>query len=222
MTHLKALRLWPLGIIAALSVSIIAAPVVFELEVPGGAMTAAVLAGVLIALWWLVASRARWLERIAVAVLVPVGVVLTSLAVDLSIAGGAQGFMAYILGFASFVIAIGAWAVAANSLSGRARYLALAASFLIVGALPLLVIRTEGIKGASGFVFHWRWTPTPEELLLAKGEDEPKPLPESASIPSTVAPAAPAPVAPVAPAAPAAPVAPAYFFSCAPSCSAYN
>ena len=83
MTNAKPLRLWPLGIIAALFVAIVVAPLVVDLEIPGGTMVAIVFAGFLIALWWLLASGARWMERIAVALLLPVGVLLTKLAVDL-------------------------------------------------------------------------------------------------------------------------------------------
>ena len=191
MSATKPLRLWPLGLIAALSIATVAASFVVDLELPGGAMVVAVGTGFLIALWWLLASAAGWVERIAVAVLLPIGVILTSLGVHLSISGGAQGFLAYILGFASFAIAIGLWAFMANGLSGRSRYLALIASFVIIGAAPLLAIRTEGVKGASGFVFHWRWTPTPEDLLLAKAEEEPQPLPaEPVAVATTPTPVA--------------------------------
>ena len=211
----KPLRLWPLGVIAALAVASVIAPMVIELELPGGVMLTAVVSGLLIALWWLLASRARWMERIAVAVLMAIGVIVTSLAVHISILGGAQGYLAYILGFASFAIAIGVWASTANRLTGGARYLALLAVFAIVGAAPLLAIRTEGVMGASGFVFHWRWTPTPEDLLLAKGEDAPKLLPVETpaaapiETPTTSAPKIPTAASPTeAPQAPQAPKAP--------------
>lgn len=187
MTMQRSLRMWPLWIVAAVSAVALVAP----LELPGGAMVVGVGAGLLITLWWLLASGARWTERVGIALLLPIGVILTSLAVHISISGGAQGFLAYILGFASFAVAIGAWAIVAGSLTGSARYLALIASFVIVGAAPLLAIRTEGVKGASGFVFHWRWTPTPEDLLLARAEEEPKPLPSEPA----AAPAVPAAVA---------------------------
>src|SRR5439155_24813244 len=54
---------------------------------------------------------------------------------------------------------------------------------------PFALIRTAGIRGGAGSEFHWRWTPTPEQLLLARGGDEPKPLPPSTAPLSPAAPA---------------------------------
>jgi outer membrane protein assembly factor BamB len=101
-------------------------------------------------------------------------------------------------------------------MTDRMRYITFVPVLLLVGCVPMLSIRTEGVYG-GGFVLHARWTPTPEELLLARVNDEPAPIAaapvnnasnETAAAP--VAPGAPAaPGAPVAPASPAAPAAPA-------------
>ena len=61
-------------------------------------------------------------------------------------------------------------------MTDRVRRLTLVPVLLLVGCLPMLSIRTEGVYG-GGFVLHARWTPTPEEILLAQVNDEPKPLP---------------------------------------------
>ena len=60
---------------------------------------------------------------------------------------------------------------------------------ILLACAPFALIRTAGIRGGAGGEFHWRWTPTPEQLLLAKGGDEPKPLPPSTAPPPTAAPA---------------------------------
>ncbi|HEX8030720.1 MAG TPA: PQQ-binding-like beta-propeller repeat protein, partial [Vicinamibacterales bacterium] len=158
----------------------------------------------LIMLWWLFLSRARWSERLGVAVLTAVGVAVTRLAVDPSISGGAQGFLGYIVGIQFFALAIAAWASVTARMDDRTRRLALIPMLVLIGAGSMLAIRTEGIKN-SGFVYHWRWTPTPEELLLVRGDDEPKPLP--AAMPEV--PAVPAGPIAVPPAAVPAPVTPA-------------
>lgn len=203
MTSRKPLRLWPLAIIATMFLAIVMLvpllPVEEEVGLSLRVMGGAVLSGLLIVLWWLIASRARWFERIGVVLLMPVAILGAHALVDPSIAGGAQGFMAYILGFASCAFAIALWAVASRTLQGRVRYLALIAAFIIVGIAPLVAIRTSGVRG-GGFDFFWRWTPTPEELLLARHEEEPKPLPAIAQ-PSK---AAPVPITPAAPEAKAA------------------
>jgi outer membrane protein assembly factor BamB len=201
------LRTWPVLAIAALYAAIVivgpmlSADVGTSLAMLGGGLVSAVL----LVVWWLFFSRARWVERIGVLLLVPVAVLLTSIAVDPSIAGGAQGMLGYILGGILFSLAIGVWALVSAGQSDQVRRLALVPVFLLVGAAPLLAIRTEGIM-SSGFVFHWRWTPTPEEQLLARGEEPLKPLPpapvaEFAPSPQAAAPeaaAAPANVTPVA------------------------
>lgn len=210
MTTQQPLRLWPLGVIAAIYAAIVLLVPLLPLEegiglslrVTGGA----VLSALLIVLWWLLASRARWFERIGVAALLPAAILGAHAFVDPSIAGGAQGYMAYILGFASFGVALACWAVIANRVGGSARYVALIASLLVIGAAPLVAIRTAGVKG-GGFDLHWRWTPTPEEILLAKGDEEPKPLPAAAVVaePIEAAPAKPEPKAEPTPQPPSAP-----------------
>ena len=38
------------------------------------------------------------------------------------------------------------------------------------------MIRTDGVSSLVS-QYHWRWTPTAEEILLAQAQEEPKPLP---------------------------------------------
>src|SRR5262249_53787163 len=50
-----------------------------------------------------------------------------------------------------------------------------AAILLACAAFPL--IRTGGMSGEGISDLHWRWTPTPEQRLLAQAANEPAPLP---------------------------------------------
>jgi outer membrane protein assembly factor BamB len=207
---MKPLRLWPGVAIAVVQVLVmVIAPIVsFE----GGmlAMLGGALGAVLLVLWWLLFSRAPWLERIAAMLIVIAGVVLSKYLVHLSIAGAGQGFLVYILGLQPLMLALVAWAVLTRNAQPSTRRLALVATALIA-CLPINLIRTDGIGGSSGLGFHWRWTPTAEELLLAKGMEELKPLPPSATASDTSVPAIPTPVerpAPTSPAPPASPASP--------------
>jgi outer membrane protein assembly factor BamB len=79
-------------------------------------------------------------------------------------------------------------------LSGGPRRAALASAILLACAVFTL-FRVGGLNGEGNLDIHWRWTPTPEELMLAQSADEPAPpplAPEAAAAPD-VQPAAPTP-----------------------------
>jgi hypothetical protein len=204
---MKPLRLWPGVAIAVVTVLV----VVIAPMLPGGslyAMLGGALGALLILLWWLFFSRAAWLDRIAALVLVAVAVVLTKSLVDISIAGAGQGILVYVLGVQPLMLALVVWAAVTRDARPSTRRLALIAT-IILASVPINLLRTGGIGGSSGIDMHWRWTPTPEELLLARGPEELKPLtplpavetpaaPAAAPIEKPVAPAAPTPAAPIA------------------------
>ena len=215
----KPLRLLP-GIILAVILSVS----FFILPLFGGSMVmngllGAVVAGVLIALWWLLLSRAPWLERIGAILLMVIGVIIARRFVDLSMSGLGQGFAIYFLPMPGLMLALVVWAVVTRSATAMTRR-ALLVVAIAVALVPWLMLRTNGVVGAAGFDFEWRWTPTAEEILLAKGEADPTPIPVPApappvavaETPKEAAPAKPEekPVAAPAPAAaaPASPKAP--------------
>jgi hypothetical protein len=152
-------------------------------------MIGAVLCGLLIVLWWLFFSRARWSDRLGAIVLMVVAVLLTARLVHVSIENGAMGMLAYFLSIPFLSLALVGSVAATRNLSTGARRLTMAAAILLSG-LPLMLLRTGGMSGGGGADFHWRWTPTPEERLLAQGDDI-----LAAPPPSTPAPAPAAPVA---------------------------
>ena len=186
MTHRQPLRLWPGIVLAALLViSAYVLPLTSSeysaLGFIGGAAGA-----LLILVWWLLFSRARWYERIGALVLIAAAAFVQRYLVHASIAGGAMGNMSYILTIPTMCVALVGWAWASRRFSPGSR---LAAAFVAaaIGCLPWMLLRTGGISGEGKSDFHLRWTTTPEERLLAHAGDEPV--------------AAPAPAAPIAAAA---------------------
>jgi outer membrane protein assembly factor BamB len=167
----RPLRVWPVAVVVGLFVAV---ATIGPILAPGEAAVMPLLGGVLCTLltllWWLFLSRAPWGERLGVVALLALAVIATRWGVDRSIAGGAQGYLSYILGAQFFALALAVWAIATARLGTRARRLALAPVLLIVGLAPMLAIRTDGVKG-GGFMLNWRWAPTAEELLLARGEE---------------------------------------------------
>ena len=228
-TPWKPLRLWPgvvavalqgLGWFVVPAVSTEAAMYGFLVGVFGG--------GLLVVLWWLFFSRAPWIERVGVLVLMPVAVLATKRIVHESIANGMMGMMLPVYAVPALSLALVASAAASRRLSSGPRRASMVAAILLAcGAFTL--VRTGGIWGQGGSDLHWRWTPTPEERLLARAGDEPAARPSAPTavaqatpeepLPASVRPEAPAPSpAPTAAKATRRPApAPAGFGSTAPA-----
>lgn len=171
----KPVRLWP-GVVLAilLLLAVLGAPMVL----PEGAligMLGGMAAAIAIVLWWVLFSRAPWSERLGAVGLMILGLAATPLLLHESIVGGAMGYLFYILAVPPLAAAFVVWAVAARGLSGGRRWATMAATILLAcGAWTLA--RTGGLYGEGGMDLAWRWSPTPEELLLARAVDVPTAL----------------------------------------------
>jgi outer membrane protein assembly factor BamB len=166
------LRLWP-GIVAATVIVVgLFLGLLFTIAMPDVAaagILASVVGTLVVFLWWLFFSRVPWSQRLgALAFLILVWFAMRPL-LDKSIIGGAMGALPAIA-FTVFAVALVVWAATTQSLSGRIRLVSIIPAMLIAAGLCTLV-KTAGVRG-GGFEFHWRWTPTPEERLLAEGSDE--------------------------------------------------
>ena len=195
----KPLRLWP-GVVLALLVVLVR--IVVPTLAPGAmlfgasvgmlAVLGGIIGGLAIVVWWLFFSRARWLERLGAIVLMIVAVWATSRLVHPSIANGMMGMMLPFFAIPVLGVALAAWAVASRRLSAGSRRASMAAAILLACA-PFTLLRTGGITGDGASDLHWRWTQTPEERLLAKAGDEPRPaapdtaaaLPATPAVPTT-------------------------------------
>jgi outer membrane protein assembly factor BamB len=175
----KRLRLWPGVAIVALQwlvtfgVPRVAADAeVFSLPIGFIAVLAGALGGFAIVVWWMFFSRAPWSERLGAIILMIVAVVATRLVVHESIAGAGMGMLLYISSIPYLSLAFVVWALATRSFSDGARRAALIGVIMLACA-PWALLRTSGVRGGAGSEFHWRWTATPEERLLAAANDEP-------------------------------------------------
>jgi outer membrane protein assembly factor BamB len=212
MTTQRPLRLWPAVAIAIVQLLVMLGG---PLVAPDANLPIGMLGGVVgafdIVVWWVCFSRAPWSERVGAIVLMIGAVFATRSVVHESIAGAGQGMLVVILQAPYLSLALVVWAVAGRHLRDGVRRASFVAAILLACA-PFALIRTAGIRG-GGSEFHWRWTPTPEQRLLAQAGEEPTPLPPSTAPPSSAAPTGiprqtPTAKASVTPAAaPAAPVA---------------
>ena len=215
----KPLRLWP-GV--AVAVLLVMVGYVIPILMPayaGLGMIGAAICALIVLLWWVLFSRARWYERIGALIVIVAAVIAERPFVHPSIAGGAMGNLSYILAIPTLSVALVAWAAASRRLAPGARGAAAIVAVLL-GCLPWMVVRTGGINADGRSDFHLRWTKTPEELLLAQAGEEPldaarggpkaaEPVPVAAEIPKASLPVKADAPAKTEPAAPVAPVRPA-------------
>jgi outer membrane protein assembly factor BamB len=181
----KPIRLWP-GVIAVVLqwLAWIVIPIVFPEGVLYGLLGGLAGAVFIVLVWWLFLSRAPWSERVGAIVLMPVGVLGTWYLVHPSIAGGMMGMMLPIYAIPVLSLALVGGAIAGRRLS-RGRRRATMAAAILLGCGVFTLVRTGGITGDAVSDLHWRWTPTPEERLLALAGNEPAAARPSATTPKT-------------------------------------
>jgi len=178
------MRLWPGLIGAALIVAGLFVPAVStSLGMMG--IFVALIAAALTTIWWLFFSRAPWVDRLSAVALVAIAVATMRPLLDPSIATGAMGFLPFMT-VPVFVALIVAWAALTRRTGTTVRRATLVLAVGIAIGLSATV-RTAGMIGGGGIDLHWRWTPTPEERLLAQGNDDPAPIVPPAT--PTIAPA---------------------------------
>ena len=121
------------------------------------------LVGLLVMLWWLLASRARWFERI-LGVLGVIGAVGIEQAVcHESMRGPLPIIMTIPMAIAAF--ALGA-ILYGNKLSIHRTWLAIGLAALGAGYSAL--IKTDGVWGDFSFGFNWRWNQSAEQKALSE------------------------------------------------------
>jgi outer membrane protein assembly factor BamB len=169
------LRLWP-GVVAASALLVF--KYVAPLVLADGVLIAvfgSIGAAVVILLWWLFFSRARWSERLGILVLMIAATFAVRFVLHPSITGGLMGRMPYVIALQMLPLALAIGAVIGQRFVPARRTLVIAAAVLIECA-SFALIRTEGIRGGISQVT-WRWSPTAEDRLLAQAQDAPPPSP---------------------------------------------
>jgi outer membrane protein assembly factor BamB len=204
-TPRKPLRLWP-GVVA------VGLQWLLWLVVPKVAPDATIYAmfgalacGLVVVVWWLFFSRAPWPERVGALLLMPVAVFATKSIVHASISNGMMGMMLPVYAIPALSVALVAATVVSRGLPSGLRRASMVVGILL-GCGVFALLRTGGISGDGKSDLHWRWTPTPEQRLLAQAGDEPL---VSARGGPAVQPSAPAAVPSATPETPLAAPAPA-------------
>lgn len=184
----KPPRLWP-GIVAAVLLALCrfvvpaVAPDVLIFGIPGFAigLLGAFVFALVILVWWLFFSRLPWSERLGGLALVIFTLITTNRLVHESISGGAMGNLLYVLAIPVFALALVTWAAFSQRLAHWPRRTALVGIIFFVSGIFML-LRTGGITSSFDNDFHWRWSNTPEDRLLAQGDEGAVPAPAGAPI----------------------------------------
>ena len=162
VTSRKPIRLWP-GVAAAVLLVLVGyvVPIVAP-RYAGLGMIGAAICALIVILWWVLFSRARWYERVGAIALIIAAAFAEKYVVHASIAGGAMGNLSYVLAIPTLSVALVAWAAVSRRLAPGARGLAAVVAILL-GCLPWMLVRTGGMNADGRSDLHLRWTPTPED-----------------------------------------------------------
>lgn len=178
----RPLRLWP-GVTAVALLWLVRFGLPLVAPGQGGtAILGGLAGGALVLGWWLLASRASWVDRLGAVVVMVAALFAARVVVHPSIANGMMGMMPVVLAVPLLALALVASAAVGRSLAPFPRRAVLAGG-LVAACAALALVRTGGIDGDARSDLHWRWTPTPEERLLAAGPPEPTPLPTTTTVP---------------------------------------
>lgn len=174
----KPLRVWP-GVVAVVVVWLAryAIPAIAP-DVIGlySIMVGAPLGVLAFVVWWAGFSRAPHLERSGALILMAGALFATPLILHQSIATGMMGMMFPFYGLPVLILAFVLWALLSRRLSTVSRRVTMVATILLACA-AWACLRTDGITGDGAAQFAWRWSPTHEERLLARGIEQPVAVP---------------------------------------------
>ena len=179
-TRQNPLRLWP-GVVAVILQWVIrfGLPIVEPEAIPF-AVIGGLVCGLAIVVWWGFFSRASRSDRLGAVVLMVVALVATSQIVHESIATAMMGMMFTIYAIPVLSLPFVVWAVTTRNFPERPRRVAMVVTILVAcGGWTL--VRTGGFTADLDQDFAWRWAETPEDRLLAKGNDEPTSVPSASS-----------------------------------------
>ena len=183
----KLLRVWPAIVLVLLQwISRFGVKAVVPgIEGFGQAMMGSFAFTILLIIWWVFFSRARWKERFGA-----LGLMVAALGTAWIFRHETM-WVLWLVGYAIPILALAfvLWAVLTRKLPDRVRYATMAATILIA-CLSWLLVRTDGINGDHVATFGWRWKASAEEQLLAQSNNEPANTTPSATTPTTSTPVA--------------------------------
>jgi outer membrane protein assembly factor BamB len=170
-TGARPIRLWP-GVVLVIAQWFLW--LVLPVIAPGEVMIASLGglgAGAAVVLWWLLFSRAPWVERIGAVLLMVAATAATQPFLDASVLTAIGGMLFYLYIIPVLSVALVAGVAIGRRYSTGTRRVVIAAAIVIASAGWLLV-RLDGISVGRAQL-SWRWSETAEARLLAQAKDVP-------------------------------------------------
>lgn len=167
-SELKPLRIWPpilllIGmVVTRMMPQLLGSDSILPLMM---SVFGPLVCGGLILVWWVLASRATWKEKLIGLFVVLLAAGATLALIDPTMKGPGVMVLTAPMGLGLFGIA----AVLVSRLrSVKRTFIIVACS--VLGFVFSLLLRAEGMWGDFQMGLAWRWTPTVEERMLAKGD----------------------------------------------------
>ncbi|HEV8541032.1 MAG TPA: PQQ-binding-like beta-propeller repeat protein [Verrucomicrobiae bacterium] len=161
----RALRIWPAVFLIGLMLATRFGPAMLE----GGLATywmiavfGPLLCCLLMLIWWVAVSRATWKERLSGFIGIAAALALTLLVADPTMRGPGTTYLTLPMGMVAFGLAA-IWLAKRPPLVRTGTALA----FALAGFGFSALLRNEGMTGEYKMGTHWRWSKTPEALMLA-------------------------------------------------------
>ncbi|MCI0536858.1 MAG: PQQ-like beta-propeller repeat protein [Verrucomicrobiales bacterium] len=161
----RTLRIWPAALLICLMLMARFGPSLLEGGLSAHWMIAVfgpLLCCVLMLIWWVAVSRATWPERLSGFVGIVAALALTLWLVDPSMKGPGTTYLTLPMGMLAFALAA-IWLAKRRPLVRTGTALV----FAMVGFGFSILLRNEGMTGEYEMGTHWRWSKTPESLMLA-------------------------------------------------------
>jgi outer membrane protein assembly factor BamB len=175
----KPLRLWPGVALAALMLLmrfvfpfVVPEATMFGMPATVVGMMGGLVCALLILVWWLAFSRARWFERLGVVALMALALFASWNIIHVSIRTGSMGALYPVLAIPFLTLAFVVALVATRHLSIRPRRAVVIAT-IVLACAGWALVRTGGFSSNFDHDFAWRWSETAEERLLAQQANEP-------------------------------------------------
>ncbi len=163
-------RIWPGALAAGFLVFVRFLVPQFVQDSLGISLLGGLFFALVIIIWWAFFSRLPKTERWGGLLFIVLTIFLFRFLIHKSIAQAGLGFMFPVLALPLTCIVLPVWAFYAQNRDASVRRISLGLLILLSAAV-WLPFKTGGINNSGESDLSWRWSPTPEDRLVAQGDE---------------------------------------------------